>query len=87
MHNGISYVAFSAQNNIDPNGVTDSNLWIAEVTANPGGVCRAVNYRDPDNPAVRRTDPEIFMTSNGPVLFFNQINGFRIDLRRAQTGL
>jgi hypothetical protein len=67
LHNGRSYISMALS--IAPNDFP-SEIWLANIDA-----ARPVFRRISDNTVLRvRSDPEVFITSDGPYIYYNRYN-------------
>jgi len=82
---GRSYIVFLAEPTADMTG-PGGEVWIAGLTRNPfTRFYRKVSEDDDGNQV--RFDPETFITTNGPIIYYSQATGGVIVQRRAQTGI
>lgn len=79
---GKSYIVFMAE--VDPITTDDADVWIADLDPDP--LTRFYRKVSNDEPGVR-LDPETFVTTNGPIIYYSKPSGNILTLRRAQTGL
>jgi hypothetical protein len=65
VYNGHSFIFMSQS--VRPNTTLRAEVWIA--SADPAN--QLFRRITPTNPAVSRTDPEVFITNNGPMIYYN----------------
>lgn len=82
---GKSYIVFLAEPMPGATG-PGGEVWIAALSRNPmTRFYRKVSEDDDGNQV--RFDPESFITTNGPIIYYSQATGGIIVQRRAQTGI
>ncbi len=82
---GKSYITFIVQPG--PGRSTAGEIWISDLEPDPGlRFMRKVSEGAPNDTDVR-FDPETFLTTNGPIIYYTHVIGGVPVLRRAQTGL
>lgn len=86
VHAGKSYITFMAL--ISPNDRTDGEIWLADIS--PNAAARFTRRLSNDSPGEKRFDPEPFMLTDGPVVYYSAVladNPGINTIRRAATGL
>jgi len=79
---GKSYIVFMAEG--DPFTTDEADIWIADLDPDP--ITRFYRKVSNDEPGIR-LDPETFVTTNGPIIYYSKASGSILNLRRAQTGI
>jgi hypothetical protein len=82
---GKSYIVFLVQP--EPVTSTSAEVWISDLNPEPEQrFMRRVSAADPADQDIR-FDPETFVTTNGPIIYYSHVRDGLVVLRRAQTGL
>jgi hypothetical protein len=71
----------------EPVTSTSAEVWISDLNPEPEQrFMRRVSAADPADQDIR-FDPETFVTTNGPIIYYSHVRDGLVVLRRAQTGL
>lgn len=85
VYEGRSYITFIVQP--DPITSASGEIWISDLNPDPEQrLTRRVSGADPSDQDIR-FDPETFVTTNGPIIYYSHVDDGLVVLRRAQTGL